>query len=149
MASCTDFKEEKSAMEVLFEQLSTRGQNLYKIPLWASWRGHWVLLGTCKEEVPQFPLEEKKGKENFSRLVRECIEFVQRENVIRFSAKCRRYMLAYLNAPAERLTYDKIEEFQRKCKTQRKALLLASGESWLIVDAGRWMKISNYVRIVD
>ena len=75
--------------------------------------------GLSKKKYRNIPLEEKKGKENFNRLVRECIEFVRKENVIRFSAKCRRYMLAYLNAAEERLTYDKIDEFQRKCKTHR------------------------------
>ena len=43
MASCTDFKDEKSAMEVLFEQLSTRGQN--QIHLLTSPKYHCELAG--------------------------------------------------------------------------------------------------------
>ncbi len=42
-------------------------------------------------------LEEKNTKKKFEKVVRETVECVRQSSVEAFSARCRQYMIAYLN----------------------------------------------------
>ena len=55
----------------------------------------------------------------FENFVREAIESVKKEHVRRFSAKCRRYMMAYnkaYNNNEDPITYQMIECFVKMAK---------------------------------
>ena len=105
MAECADFKEEKSAMEVLLEDLTTKSLNNQKVELLVSPKYHCELAGegveyvwaVMKKYYQSKPLEEKNTKQKFEKVVREAVECVRDTSVEKFSARCRRYMMAYLN----------------------------------------------------
>ena len=54
-------------------------------------------------------------------MVRNTVEYVKKENVIKFAAQCRRYMMAYLHLAKgdHKLTYTMIERFVKVSKTHR------------------------------
>ena len=56
--------------------------------------------------------------------MRQSIEYVKQEHVVKFAGKYRRYMMAYYNARNgdHELTYDWIERFVKKTKTHRNIL---------------------------
>ena len=131
MANCADFKEEKSAMEDLFQKLSAKGPN--KIELLPSPKYHPEIagegvefaFGLLKKMYRSIPLVIKKGKENFEKAIEQSVRFITRIHMNKFAGKCRRYMLAYMNqaklssdSPPS-LTLEGIEKFQKSCKTHR------------------------------
>ena len=134
MKNCTDFKEEKSAMAYLFEQLSAKGPN--NIHLLCSPKYHPEIAGEgveygfgyAKKVFRSIALEMKKGKDNFDKAVRRSVRTVTRRHMNLFAAKCRRYMLAYMNDARltqdgeAALTYDGIEKFQSTFKCHRNTL---------------------------
>ena len=77
--------------------------------------------GLAKRFYRSVGIEEKRTKEKFQKIVRESIEFVKKEHVEKFSAKCRRYMMAYnaFNGDGDALTYKVIERFVKMAKTHR------------------------------
>ena len=105
MANCADFKEEKSAMEVLLEDLTTKSLNNQKVELLVSPKYHCKLAGegveyvwaVMKKYYQSKPLEEKNTKQKFKKVVREAVKCVRDTSVEKFSARCRRYMMANLN----------------------------------------------------
>ena len=131
MATCADFQEEISAMQYLFEQLSSRGTN--KISLVDTPKYHPEMAGEGieyswglgKRKYRSIAYEDKKGKEKFLEAVRVSIGYVTKEHVGKFRAKCRRYMVCYLNDARlsengeAQLTYQGIEKFQRTFKCHR------------------------------
>ena len=124
MANCPDFRNEKSAIEDLFEKLSSKGQN--NIHLLSTSKYHCEIAGEGVEYVfgllkrfyRSLKMEDKKTKNKFEEAVRRSVNFVKRKHVNRFAARCRRYMLAYMHLDGE-FTYSIIEKFQRKFKTHR------------------------------
>ena len=62
--------------------------------------------------------------------VRDAVEFVKQQHVVRFSAKCRRYMMAYnaFDENGDALTYKEIERFIKKMKTHRNIADQEKGE---------------------
>ena len=131
MKICSDFKEEKSAMAYLFEQLLAKGPN--KIHLLCSPKYHCEIAGEGVEYAwgymkyifRSIPLEMKKGKENFDKAVKKSVRAVTKRHINLFAAKCRRYMFAYMNDARltqdgeAALTFDGIEKFQRTFKCHR------------------------------
>ena len=118
-------------MEDLFQKLSAKGPN--KIELLPSPKYHPEIagegvefaFGLLKKMYRSIPLVIKKGKENFEKAIRESVRKVTKEHVSLFSAKCRRYMLAYKHKAQEReggepqLTYEGIERFVKRIKCHR------------------------------
>ena len=131
MAECTDFKEELSAMELLFEKLSEKGE--CRIELLTSPKYHCEIAGEgiefawglLKKLYRSISLEKKKGKDNFEKAIEQCVRKITKEHVGRFAARSRRYMLAYMNQARQTrdgspsLTYDGIERFVKTFKTHR------------------------------
>ena len=131
MASCSDFKNELSAMELLCQELSAKGE--CKIELIVSPKYHPEIAGEGVEYVWGFikkyyrslSMKDKKGKKNFEEAIKKSVSQVNKNHVNRFAARCRRYMLAYMNQAREtrdsppNLTYHGIEKFQKNIKTHR------------------------------
>ena len=139
MANCPDFRNEKSAIEDLFEKLSAKGQNnihLLTTPKYhceIAGEGVEYVFGLMKRFYRSLKMDDKKTKNKFKEAVRKSVNFVKREHVNRFAATCRRYMLAYNHLDGE-LTYSIIEKFQRKFKTHRN---IADQETRLLSDVWR------------
>ena len=74
-----------------------------------------------KRYFRSFSLEKKNTKAKFEKLVRETVGCVSKKNVEMFSARCRRYMMAYsyLSENEDKLTYAMIERFVKVSKTHR------------------------------
>jgi len=128
MAECTDFKEEKTALEDLFEKLSEKGRNRISIlesPKYhpeIAGEGIELVWGLMKRYFRSIALEMKKSKEKFANAVKDSVRFVNKQHANRFAAKNRRYMLAYKHhecCDASELTYESIERFQRRMKCHR------------------------------
>ena len=132
MMNCADFKEEKSAMEVLLDELSLKSLNNQKINLLVSPKYHCELAGEgveycwglSKKYFRNEGFEKKNTKSKFEQVVRKAIEYVRKDHVEKFSARCRRYMMAYKNIESGSIhpTYDWIERFVKKMKTHRNIL---------------------------
>ena len=58
------------------------------------------------------------------------MEFVKQQHVVRFSAKCRRYMMAYnaFDKNGDALTYKAVERFVKETKTHRNIADQEKGE---------------------
>ena len=131
MANCSDFKNEKSAMEHLCEQLSSKGDN--SISIVPTPKYHCELAGEgieygwgySKKVYRSIPYEEKNTREKFEEGVRYSLKQVTKRHINLFSAKCRRYMLAYMHDAKEtehgesKLTYSGIEKFTKTFKCHR------------------------------
>ena len=128
MSRCSDFANEKSAMEHLFMQLSEKGEQTLK--MLTSPKYHCELAGEgveyawgfMKRHFRNLCLKEKKTKEKFNKAVRDSVELVSVKNLIMFAGRCRRYMVTYLNFEKEgrqKVTFDMIEKYTRQIKTHR------------------------------
>ena len=116
-------------MEVLTEDLSSKSHNNQKIDLLLPPKYHCKLAGEgveyCWAVMKKFyrkrALEEKNTKSKFEKVVRQAAECVRTTSVEKFSARCRRYMIAYMNLEKGdgELTYDLIERFVKVSKTHR------------------------------
>jgi hypothetical protein len=101
MTECADFKNEKSAMEKLLEDLSF-GQE-FTVSLMATPKYHCELAGEgieyswglSKKKYRRQPYADKKGKSAFKELLVKCLKLVNVGHQRKFSAKARRYMLTY------------------------------------------------------
>ena len=128
MVNCADFKEEKS---VLLQELSNKSiDNHQKIELLVSPKYHCELAGEgveyawgmMKRYFRSLSLDKKNTKGKFKKVVRETVVgCVSKKNMELFSARCRRYMMAYscLNNNNDKLTYAMIERFVKVSKTHR------------------------------
>ena len=76
--------------------------------------------------------------------MQKSISQVKKSHIIKFAAKCRRYMLAYLHDAKESdespaaLTYEGIEKFQKKFKTHHN---MADSEKRFLEKV--WVKSTN------
>ena len=129
MSECADFKEEKSAMEHLLSQLSLKSRPT-SIRLMTSPKYHCEVagegieyaFGMMKRFYRNLPLSEKNTREKFNGCVRRSILHLTMQHIIRFSGKCRRYMLTYQSHPQyanNSLTYASVERFTKQIKTKR------------------------------
>ena len=123
MADCTDFKNEKSAMAHLFDQLSTKGE--CRLILLVSPKYHCEIAGEGIEYVwglikkwfRAISMIDNKTKKKVEQEIMKCVSKVSKQHINRFAARCRRYMLAYTNqARLKRdaepsLTYCGVEKF--------------------------------------
>ena len=137
MSECSDFKNEKSAMEKLAEDLSERHR--CKIEILVSTKYHCEMAGEgieycwgySKNVFRAFSLKEKKDKAAFLQCLTASLKKTTPEIVRKMSGKARRYMLAYLlydQNPTNRdystagLSYDEIEKMTKAIKCHRSAL---------------------------
>ena len=128
MSRCQDFAGEQSAMEYLLSRLSEKSDDL-EFRLLTSPKYHCELAGEGVEYVwglaKKFyrskSIEMKRTKDKFQKIVRESVEFVRKDHVIKFAAKCRRYMMAYnaYDNSNDPLTYKLIERFVKMAKCHR------------------------------
>ena len=101
MSQCEDFKNEKSAMEVVAEKLSLL--HGIKVQLLTTTKYHCEVAGDgieydwgySKKTYRRIPLSDKKGKAKFVHCVKESLRSVSIGLARKFSAKARRYMLTY------------------------------------------------------
>ena len=131
MSECINFKEEKSALEDLFDKLSVKGGN--KIFLLESPKYHPEVVGEgieltwgyLKRYFRSLPLEKKQGRKKFENAGKESVSFInQGGHANMFTAQARRYMLAYkqqADGGHTQLIYENIERFQRTIKCHRNA----------------------------
>ena len=129
MAACGDFRKEKTAMEELLHQLSSKGNckitplNTPKYHPEIAGEGIEYAWGHAKRYFRSISLEMKNTKEKFVEAIKDSIKYVSVKNINSFAGRCRRYMLAYKHECRETrdsppsLTYESIEKFQRNCKT--------------------------------
>ena len=97
MKRCSDFANEKSAMEHLFMQLSRKAEQTIsmltspKYHCEVAGEGIEFVWGMMKRRFRSIPYKEKDTKQKFNKCVRECVEnYITRKNVIRFGGLCRR-----------------------------------------------------------
>jgi hypothetical protein len=101
ISQLTDFKNEKSAMEFLAEQLSKNHR--VKFDIFTSTKYHCEMAGEgieycwgfCKKTYRRIPLWQKSKKDLFLECVNKSLGSVSMEVMRKFSAKARRYMLTY------------------------------------------------------
>ena len=119
---------ELSAMENLFSKLSKKGPP--NLRMLTSPKYHCELAGEgiefCWGMMKRFyrniPFESKRTKEGFQESVRLSVLYVKLLSVIRFSAKCRRYMMRYRrnnNSLDVEISHENIEKYVKQIKTHR------------------------------
>ncbi len=97
MANCTDFKEVKSAMELLLQDLSIKSRNNQKVELLVSpkyqcelpGKGVECIWAVMKKFYHIKSLEEKNTKKKFEKVVRDTVECVKQSSIEAFSARCQ------------------------------------------------------------
>jgi hypothetical protein len=135
MSECSDFKNERSAMEQLAVDLSS-GQD-FTVSILSSPKYHCELAGDgieydwglSKKIYRRLPYADKKGKSAFKETLVKCLKQVNVGHRRKFSAKARRYMLTYqlfdsagadADFAAAGLSYKEIEKHVNKImKTHR------------------------------
>ena len=68
--------------------------------------------GFMKRNFRNYSLNDKNTKEKFNKAVRDSVELVSVQNVSKFSGRCRRYMMTYLNIAnnnQQNVTFNMIE----------------------------------------
>ena len=120
-----------SAMEVLCDDLSSKGENNVRLLISPKYHpeiageGIEYVWGLMKKMYRKIKYEDKKGKEHFEKAIKKCVRQVNRIHVCKFVAKCRRYMLAYANRARQtsdgeaQLTFNGIEKFVKRFKCHR------------------------------
>ena len=118
-----DFAGEQSAMEYLLSRLSDKTEG-FEFRLLTSPKYHCELAGEgveycwglAKRFYKSKGSEEKRKKVRFNFVIRESIQFVRREHVETFSAKCRQYMIVYNTYDGDVLTYRMTKRFVKIAK---------------------------------
>ena len=125
LSNCTDFKEEKTALECLAEELSSDGHSIHitlSTPYHPELAGEGIELvwGLWKKIYRHMPWYLKKGIDGFNACINTSLNKISVNHIRNFSAKARRYMLAYLHFNDQNtVTYSDIEKMVKQCKTHR------------------------------
>jgi len=129
MADCADFRNEKSAMEVLMDDLNLKTGGEQTVKIIVSPKYHCELAGegieyawgAMKRYFRRLSFDEKRTKKKFKKAVLDAVEHVKKIHIEKFSARCRRYMLTYLGIGNgdKTLSYESIERFVKTMKTHR------------------------------
>ena len=128
MMECADFKEEKSVMCILLDGLSAKSTDNQSIKILVSPKHYCELAGEGVEYVwgmakrfyQSYALDKKNLKHKFNKIIRCSIEYVNKNNIEIFSARCQQYMMAYLHLlKADRFAHAMIERFVKISKTHR------------------------------
>ena len=106
MQTQSDFVNEPTAIEKLFQQLSaSTGKNGPNITMLISPKYHCEIAGEgieydwgmIKKNYRNIPLEEKNARDKFRHCVKQAMNTCTKQHVRKIAGKCRRYMLSYLN----------------------------------------------------
>jgi hypothetical protein len=131
-----DFAHEKTQLQHVGESLGITVDRTPKCHPEIAGEGIEYSWGCGKNRYRRLPWNEKRGKENFLKNVRECTstKHITQELVRKFSRRARRYMLAYYklacglaeDEPSEttesKFVPIKIEKIVQNCKTHRCAM---------------------------
>jgi hypothetical protein len=135
LSECPDFKNKISAMEELVEKLSDENNTVMidvtpKFHCELAHQGIAYSWGMSKRHYLRKPLEEKKGAANIRNSITASLDHVKIQHARAFSAKTRRYMLAYKKFDQDQdgersrrsATFAEIERFMKtEAKTHRSA----------------------------
>jgi hypothetical protein len=138
LADCTDFLEEKTSLTYLGERLGIEVDRSTKCHPELAGEGIEYSWGRAKSVYRRAKLAEKKGKENFRRLVKSCLSTKEGpgnggltpDTIRRFSRRARHYILAYFwiehdqeeKIKEEGTSEINIERVKKEFKTHRNAI---------------------------
>ena len=130
MDETTDFRSELSSIGYIMKDLTTyHGQDFQlkispKYHCEIAGEGIEYCWGMSKIHYRMVQLSDKSVKEKFDQIVKESVKHVTKENARLFSARARRYMLAYtyLQSDNTKMTYCNIEKMVSDCKVHRSML---------------------------
>jgi len=135
MENCTDFKNEMTQLEFVCHSLSCKALITTKYHAEFAGEGIEYSWGFSKALYRKYPLESKKGKQNFDALVSKCIsrDVLKKDQVRRFCKRARSYMLTYKSLElsdknnnedgiVNNVTLTKIENMKKVLKSHRAAL---------------------------
>ncbi len=152
LAECKDFNEEETALQYLGSQMGVTVQLTPKFHAELAGEGVEYCWAQAKSHYRQVPVSQKRGRENFKQLVRECtcpVNVISKEIVEKFSARARAYICTYHHhdlqelqrhgsdttlenttpnaRPKQELLYNDIERLRKAFKSHRCALDFDSG----------------------
>ncbi len=159
LGQCPDFKNEKSALEKLAEDLSSRHGVKIKVLLTPKYHcelageGIEYAWGLAKKTFRRMPYKDKHGKAKFHGCARSSLYSVTVDHIRKYSARCRRYMLTYQLFDAQvpddeaakiGISYDVLESYvNTKMKAHR---CTADQESRFIAE--EWRKAQESRQII-
>lgn len=134
--NCPDFLDEMSQLEYVCQQLGSTAVITTKYHAEYAGEGIEYSWGYSKSIYRRSPLKIKKGKENFDKLVSNCIsrDVMQKTLIRRFSKRARQYMLSYQslekhdenenesNIVGQCISQQKIEKMKLLLKSHRAAI---------------------------
>jgi hypothetical protein len=137
MASCLDFAEERTALQHVGEELGAAVIITPKFHAELAGEGVEYSWGISKGVYRRKPLQSKKGKESFKRLVDECTsrEILATKTVRKLSRRARAYICAYYSLYESKrngedmpaLTLPLIKRLVKSFKTHRAAIDFDAG----------------------
>ena len=95
LANCNDFKDEETALEYLGTQLGVTVKLTPKFHAELAGEGIEYSWAHSKSFYRRLPLSQKKGRENFKQLVRECTcpeRVLTKVRIEKFAARARAYI---------------------------------------------------------
>jgi hypothetical protein len=98
LANCNDFKDEETALEYLGTQLGVTVKLTPKFHAELAGEGIEYSWAHSKSFYRRLPLSQKKGRENFKQLVRECTcpeRVLTKVRIEKFAARARAYICTY------------------------------------------------------
>jgi hypothetical protein len=137
MASCLDFAEERTALQHVGHELGAAVIITPKFHAELAGEGVEYSWGISKGVYRRKPLQSKKGKESFKRLVDECTsrDILSTKTVRKLSRRARAYICAYYSLYESKrngddmptLTLPLIERLVKSFKTHRAAIDFDAG----------------------
>jgi hypothetical protein len=131
LGNCEDFINEESMLQYYGRMMGVAVDRTPKCHCELAGEGIEYSWAASKNKYRRFPVSQKKGKEQFRKLVSECLsrEVVTTELVRAFSRRARQYICAYhalheqqqssKDAATEEITAPLIEKLVKKFKTHR------------------------------
>ena len=97
MLSCTDFEEEEMMLQMMGCQMAVEIDRTPKCHCEIAGEGIEYSWACSKNHFRKILLEKKRGKENFTNCVRECVSrnLLTTERIQKFSKRARCYMQGY------------------------------------------------------
>ncbi|KAL7492038.1 hypothetical protein ACHAWT_001297 [Skeletonema menzelii] len=132
IGQCTDFQNELTQLEFVCAQQGAAALITPKYHAELAGEGIEYTWGLAKCHYRRYQLKEKKGKQNFEKLMRKCLsrDFITAERVRKFSKRARGYMETYVviemeedvNTKGTPIPNRKIEQLKKVMKCHRAAL---------------------------
>jgi len=144
ISSCSDFKNEDTALQVLGKQMGIKIDSTPKFHAELAGEGIEYAWGFCKALYRRKPLGKKRKRESFKKLVYECTDpkLLTPKQCAKFSRRARQYICAYYSlhlkaqqtqvgeraaaeetvASRQQLHFTEIEHMKKEFKSHRCAL---------------------------